>query len=235
MKSHITHISVPQPCTQQWANMQSNHDGRFCDSCQKTVVDFSTLSNSEILTMLASTSQICGRISENQLYSLNEQVQIPQRYFSLKRMGIAAAMVSFLSLIKAEAKVIMPKATYHQALFSEKIQATADSNEVYQKLTGKILDDNNELVIGATIKIKGTQIATMTMQNGEFAINIPAHKKVTLVISFIGYKTMEVKLRPGYNRKLNVKLKMQPMILGELAAVRSPKSNSLWAKLTRGT
>jgi hypothetical protein len=234
MKAQPT-LSILKPCTQQWANMQPNQHGRFCSSCQKSVIDLSSLSNSEILAMLASSSQICGRISENQLYSLNEQIQTPQRSFSWKRMGIAVALVSFLSIIKAEARVIMPKAAYHQTLFSKKIQATADSNEVYQKLTGKIVDDNNELIAGAIIKIKGTQVATMTTQNGEFAINIPAHKKVTLVISFIGYKTMEVKLRPGYNRKLNVKLKMQVMMLGGLAAIRSPKSNSLWTKLTRWT
>lgn len=41
-------ISIPQPCDEKWGDMIPDRNGRFCDSCKKTVIDFTNLSEMEV-------------------------------------------------------------------------------------------------------------------------------------------------------------------------------------------
>ncbi len=59
------------------------------------------------------------------------------------------------------------------------------------RVSGTILDDTGETVIGASVVAKGTTVGTVTDVDGNFSLNIPSDKK-TLVISLIGMKTKEV-------------------------------------------
>lgn len=62
-------IHIPQPCHENWHNMTPNEQGRFCGSCQKTVIDFSAMSDKELLEYIANVSgyTACGRFSNDQL------------------------------------------------------------------------------------------------------------------------------------------------------------------------
>ena len=60
-------ISIPDPCHQNWNQMQPNEKGRFCDTCKLTVVDFTKMSNEEIKTYLLNKSYVCGRFDCTQL------------------------------------------------------------------------------------------------------------------------------------------------------------------------
>src|ERR1700761_5436572 len=61
-----------------------------------------------------------------------------------------------------------------------------------RQLTGKVLGKNNETLIGVTIKIKGTGAGAATDMNGAFKLNVPSSGNVTLVVTYIGYKSQEV-------------------------------------------
>lgn len=62
-------ISIPEPCSENWNSMHvvdSVH--RHCDSCAKNVVDFSQMSDDEVLLFFRnSTGNICGRFRKEQL------------------------------------------------------------------------------------------------------------------------------------------------------------------------
>ena len=66
-----------------------------------------------------------------------------------------------------------------------------------QKITvkGVVNDATGEPVIGANIIIKGTSVGTITDFDGNFTLN--ANAKDVLVVSFIGYKNAEVKVKPN--------------------------------------
>ena len=57
---------------------------------------------------------------------------------------------------------------------------------------GQIVDSTGEPVIGANIVVKGTNTGVISDIDGNFAIDAP--KNSVLLISFIGYKSQEVKL-----------------------------------------
>jgi hypothetical protein len=60
-------VSVPKPCSKKWGNMTPIEKGRYCQSCQKTVVDFSTKTDFEISQFLNDSHDTCGRFSAQQL------------------------------------------------------------------------------------------------------------------------------------------------------------------------
>ena len=71
------------------------------------------------------------------------------------------------------------------------------------KISGTIVDDNNEPIIGANVSMKGTTIGTITDVDGKF--NIEASPGMTLLISYIGYATKEVSV----SNQTVYKIKMQ--------------------------
>ncbi len=58
------------------------------------------------------------------------------------------------------------------------------------KLTGKVSDKANEPLIGASVFVKGTSTGTVTDLNGNFSLETDMASGM-LVISFIGYKSLE--------------------------------------------
>ena len=60
------------------------------------------------------------------------------------------------------------------------------------KLTGKILNQKNDPVVGATIQIDGSNIGTTSDVDGNFSISLSVEKKHTLVISSVNYETKTI-------------------------------------------
>ena len=63
------------------------------------------------------------------------------------------------------------------------------------KMSGVVTDPTGETVIGASVMVKGTKDGAVTDLDGNFQID--ADPGATLVISYIGYKTQEVKAASG--------------------------------------
>lgn len=53
---------------------------------------------------------------------------------------------------------------------------------------GTVVDESGQPVIGATVKVQGTKIATVTDAQGRYTLSVPANSKLT--VSYIGYKDM---------------------------------------------
>ena len=73
-------VQVKEPCHENWQNMTANEKGRFCGSCQKTVVDFTLMNDRQILDHLSKASgSTCGRFANDQLdRELKAQVVKPK-------------------------------------------------------------------------------------------------------------------------------------------------------------
>ncbi len=62
-------ISIENPCHEDWQTMTPENQGRFCGACEKTVVDFTTMSDAEILQYFSKpdVGKTCGRFRVEQL------------------------------------------------------------------------------------------------------------------------------------------------------------------------
>lgn len=84
------------------------------------------------------------------------------------------------------------------------------------KVQGKVVDAMGEPVIGASILEKGTTNGVITGIDGDFILNVTSSKSV-IVVSFVGYETIEL---PATDTKLqNLVLKEDAELLDEVVVV----------------
>ena len=58
------------------------------------------------------------------------------------------------------------------------------------KVSGQVVDQDGEPLIGATVRVKGSQTGSVTDIDGNFQLDAPAN--ATLVVSYVGYKDSEI-------------------------------------------
>ena len=86
MRKHIQ-LNIPKPCHESWDQMtpvdKARPDdpvgrGRFCGSCQKQVVDFTIMSDTQLAVFFRkpSTGSVCGRFMQDQL---DRTIDIPKK------------------------------------------------------------------------------------------------------------------------------------------------------------
>lgn len=83
------------------------------------------------------------------------------------------------------------------------------------KVTGTVVDSNNEPVIGAYIKVKGSSKGAVTDLDGHYTID--ADKNATLVISYVGMANQEEKI--GNRSQINFVLKDDANDLNEVVVI----------------
>ncbi len=73
MKLHIN-----EPCHEDWNKMKIGVISRHCDSCNKSVMDFTKMNRAEIITYILSNpnDQVCGRMNRDQFDFHHEDIPV---------------------------------------------------------------------------------------------------------------------------------------------------------------
>lgn len=79
--------------------------------------------------------------------------------------------------------------------------------------TGRVVDKNNEPLIGANVKVKNTTIGSITDIDGNFKLSCP--QGATLEISFVGYESQDI----NAGTSLQITLKENAVMLKETVIV----------------
>lgn len=99
-------------------------------------------------------------------------------------------------------------------VISKKSQLKTDGKK--KKVSGIILDNNGEPIIGASILVKGTTLGTITDLDGKYSLdNVP--ENAMLEISYIGYKTQALKATD--KNLANITLHEDTEVLDEVVVV----------------
>lgn len=85
-----------------------------------------------------------------------------------------------------------------------------------KKITGHVVDDTNEPLIGASILVVGTSTGVITDLDGNFNIIVPSGATV-LQISYVGYETVTVPVPSG--NTVNVKMKSDAQMLSDVVVI----------------
>lgn len=88
--------------------------------------------------------------------------------------------------------------------------------ELQLAIRGRVTDQNNEPLIGVTVKLKGASLGTITDINGDYSLTL-SDADATLVFSYIGFETQEV--NTGGRTLINVTMKEDVSLLGEVVVV----------------
>lgn len=199
-------IHLPNPCSQNPRNFTPTGKGGFCQSCQKEVVDFREMNQLEFLEFLKTNSKKgCGIFHPHQLKSDEvpfRKVKFPILW-AIGFLGITGFSLPALGQYSGQ-----PKS--EQTTIDEK-KDLKNSSSFLPKMTikGRVIDfyfNETQPISGAMVAFKGLPIGTRADQDGYFELEVPdslTSQKMTLVLSFIGYKIKEVTV---YDTQLPVQL-----------------------------
>lgn len=123
------HVHIPEPCHENWHAMTPKEQGRFCGACQKTVVDFSAMSDKELLDYISQSSQnMCGRFSSDQLNREITTTENKRRFSWAYIWNILLATFLFTEA-KAQGKPVIKKPAVQQLDLQPRIGGIAWSKK----------------------------------------------------------------------------------------------------------
>ncbi|MFC6996717.1 carboxypeptidase-like regulatory domain-containing protein [Rufibacter roseus] len=191
-------VSIPQPCQEKWQEMTPQAQGRHCQSCAKTVVDFTRMTDAEVVQwMSVQKGSTCGRFRRDQLEKELKAVSPAQSNWTWRAAALAFA--TWLSTTAAEAQSTKSKESTAEAVkTTNTISEENPSSGTPFIIKGTVVDSTDHSpLIGASVVIKGTALGTSTDELGNFSLEVPASlqaQEQTIVIAYIAYKTQEIKL-----------------------------------------
>lgn len=231
----IRRVSIPHPCTEDWNQMQPRNCGRFCNSCQKTVVDFTTYSDADFIAYFQKEAyNPCGRFTQHQLSLPLGQTSKPiPAWLRNSSKYITAAFIGLTGLTtQTDAQ---ENRTEQNSSSNGAIQTTYDTYTSV-KIRGNVLDYNGDGVPGASIQLLNAQSNAITDIDGRFEISIDGLQKWPLhmhIISIGQDTTLQVNISEVHPDK-PLLLRLPPndsLIMG--AVVIGKRKNGLWYRITK--
>ena len=100
-------------------------------------------------------------------------------------------------------------------LKAKEAPVASQGSQKTKKITGTVTDTKGEPVIGASVLVKGAGTGTVTDVDGNFTLDAPTD--ALLAVSYIGYKTQEVKV--GSKNSYSIQLQDDTEVLDEVVVV----------------
>lgn len=186
------HISIPEPCHENWHAMTPTQQGRFCNACTKEVVDFSMMTDTEILNYFTSVTheKVCGRALPSQLDRTITRPKDPKKrlFWYWNYIVMFFMFFSKANAVKAQGGVKRVTVTEISNAPACKVGEPVKSSS--RVISGKVTDIDGNPVSFATIKIKALPTALSADANGEYSIKVNPNDK--LLISSAGFQATEV-------------------------------------------
>lgn len=201
-------LKIAEPCHENWDGMTPVEKGKFCGSCQKEVVDFTAMSDQQLVAFFKkpSTGSLCGRFNNEQL---DRNIEIPRKRIPWLKYFFHIAIPAFLLSIKASGqkprpqimgKIAAPvcsKPVMGDIVVENPKPAKQVESPAPKSIQGKIIDESGNPVSYATVMIKGTKNGAAADELGNFNIDIKKTDDaktngITLIISSIGFESKEV-------------------------------------------
>lgn len=158
-------VHIPKPCPASPQALTPTEAGWHCARCQTEVIDFTRLSETEVLAYLAGRhgQRVCAAILAPVVPQPYQRPRGPRRWL------LAAA--AFLGWHSAAA--LPPQLPPHQSSLFKSVGKQARIT-----VQGVVLDDSlNVPVQGAHVFIKGTKYGAVTDEKGEFSFSFSADWK----------------------------------------------------------
>ncbi len=87
-------VEMPKPCTEDWAKMTPNERGRHCEKCQITLIDFTKMSDQEVIDFIAKDKgqSPCGTFRPDQVVPLKPARRSSWGKWAAVLVGIGALL-----------------------------------------------------------------------------------------------------------------------------------------------
>jgi hypothetical protein len=217
MKTKMS-VSIPKACHEAWSNLVPTSNGGYCNTCSKTVVDFSTLSDEAILNFFTNKPlDTCGRFRVDQLktYSHREPM-IVNPGLTLLKVGVISL---FMLLIAKQATAqTSPIKTTTETIMPGRVVQNDTTVKQHRIITGVVRsEEDNAPLAGVNIYVKDTTIGTTSDVDGRFELPEGLHTGDVLVFNYIGLDTKEFTITRDVNT-IDLSMAFSAMVMmGEVA------------------
>ncbi len=195
MKHQTIKINIAEPCHENWEKMLDEEKGKFCLSCQKQVVDFSRMTNEEIINYfnVNEGKKTCGRIAKHQHNTPISNYQKVVTPFFNRYVASFFMALGFYNPSTAQTKDVSVEQHMNGEIAVKQPHISSDKKLV---INGRVLDQKTKKGIkGATITVAGSDITTTTDKNGNYTVSIPArlqNENLVLSVYHPGYDSQEI-------------------------------------------
>lgn len=209
-------LSIPEPCHENWDAMTPTQQGRYCNACAKEVIDFTGLSDTEVLNyfLQKKNEKICGMAYTDQLE--RNIAALPKKKWYWYWTYVITAFLFFAKANRAKAQttgLMAPTVTEtvnQKGTKNTSGQKQGQNNDLVQ---GIVKDENGNPVPYASAKIKGTPVGMSTGENGRFFLTKKGDSTV-VEISAVGYITKEVVINDPAEKQII--LQKEAKMMGEV-------------------
>ena len=132
----------------------------------------------------------------------------------LNKKATAALALSLSVSMTTQGATTPPVSPSQAKAIANSLQSQQNNGKF--KITGNVADNNGEPIIGASVVVNGTKNGTVTDIDGNFTL-VSNSETPTLNISYVGFDTQNIKVRPG--QTIKVTLKENAQSLEELVVV----------------
>lgn len=213
--------------------MQPDEQGRFCNSCKKTVIDFTVMDDKELYdTILKNDANICGRFNQTQLdVVIPLEVEKKQRWH---KYFFSLLVPAFLFSKQTAAQKKVGKVALTTTVCNPITVGMVARSPIQKhfKFSGVVMDaDTKERISNVSLQIKDDHKGVITDSVGNFILaGKISGRSVMVVISAIGFKTKEVEIAIPVNDFIIsnelISLQKEAQLLGEVV-VKSNADKSL--------
>lgn len=201
-------ISVERPCHEKWNSFSPTPDGGFCHACSQVVIDFTTMSDKDLIAYLSSKKEkTCGRFRPDQLKNYPNRPQKVAKSSFWTKVAFASAIL-FAAVPTANAQrsrsVSVQVVESHPLASPSKVIASTP-----QVIQGLVTSKEDGLPLpGVNIVLKGTAIGTISNENGHFTFPQPLQDGDILEFSFIGLVTSEYKVKTQVGEQVAIRIEL---------------------------
>jgi len=235
-------LQIPKPCHEDWNKMTLVQQGRFCDSCEKKVVDFTGMNDEQVLAFFRkpTTGSVCGRFLNDQL---NRDIVIPRKRIPWLKYFFQFALPIFLTSLKSSAQgniVIKEKITTNctQRTLGMVAPSKLRQKEIINKIKGRVVDEKGNGISYASVIINGTREGAACDSLGNFMLHLKnIDELITINASAVGYENSSITLKNIFSRdNIVIVLPLEstyfaglvvikvPAVMGKISTVKSNKN-----------
>ena len=198
-----TSLHIPTPCNEDWNKMTPTAIGKFCDGCSKQVIDFSMMSDQQILNYISQQpGKLCGRFSPDQLARPLVETKMSRKRSWWLAMALPFTLLFQKSFGQTKSKHIKQQMqtfakpsplTGDVEVMGAPLMINNNKKPVQKiKINGTVRDEFGNAVAAASVMIKGTSQGVLTDSTGRFSLDIESpDSSVTIVAFYIGYEMVE--------------------------------------------
>lgn len=233
-------LSIQEPCHENWDSMSSIDRGKFCGSCRKRVIDFSTMSDRQIAEFFRkpSNGSVCGRFMTDQL---DREIEIPRKRIPWLKYFFSILLPAFF-ISKADAQKLMGKPSFTErdttripldhefrtlgmvlptnitpVCTDSSIKGEIQVTKVKQvKVNGRIVDEQGNAVPNATVTIAQNGKILNANADGRFTFISASDHLIELVCTSVGFQPSSYvyPFTLQYSSQVDITIELKKAIVG---------------------